>query len=431
MVPGYLWFTMIAPSGSKKTAALNTALRPVYAIEAQLREEASSRKLHHKAFRKYYETQLSEWEKQTQEDIEAGKAPKPLDIPEVPKEPPQPRQLVWSSLTVEALQVLLANENTAGAGYMRDELNGLLEDLEKPGREGDRAFLIEGTEAGSYKSGRIGRGQTYVAKDAVALGGAIQPQRLEKMILDGVRNSASNDGLLPRLALAVYPDPIPEPDIAFINEHPESKPYQCALDLYKRLDALDHKNPEVYKFDEEAQKLFGEWYVHSGRYRRTADLPEIVKSHLAKYDRLIAVLALFFKPCEKYGPEKRRSIKDGERLIVNQHHLEMAFRWAAFLEGYALRMYHVRMTLARSVAHTVDEKIRQGRLKTDSDGAFTLHDIYENGWGSLNRAEETRRGGWHFDRLRLGAGGNTERLQAGGQAASPLQAQSEKHLYIS
>ncbi len=63
--------------------------------------------------------------------------------------------------TVEKLGELL-NQNPRGLLLMRDELSGLLRTLDKPGREGDREFFLEGWNGtGSYTYDRISRGTTH------------------------------------------------------------------------------------------------------------------------------------------------------------------------------------------------------------------------------------------------------------------------------
>jgi len=385
-VPAYFWFAFIASSGSKKTPAISIAMKPVQAIEKQIAERTAQQNKLHKLNRKLYESKTEEWEREAMALLKDGKsAPPPLGIPEVPKDPPKPKVLYTNSATVEALQEYLKDTDGGGVGYVRDELSGLLEEMEKPGRQGDRSFLIEGMEFKSYKSFRIGRGQTNVPKNAVALGGGIQPDRFNKMVLDGLNKGASNDGLLPRLSLTIYPDPTPEDEVAFVNRPPDKEAYSRALRLYERLHDLSYREPRIYRFDDKAQCLFAKFVVHAEHYKRTADLPEIVKSHFTKYDRMVASLAMMFKLCEVYGGEH---IQTGDG-IVETRHLRKALHWAWFLERHALRMYQARMSAARAAAQFLAEKIQRGKLKV-VDGAFTLKNVYENDWAALSRPQDAR-----------------------------------------
>jgi hypothetical protein len=385
VVPGYMWFAIIAPSGGKKTPALKIAMKPIYAIEERLAKETTNKNRDHRVRRKVFESHMDDWEKQAQDSMKAGKPiPQLPSIQEVPKDPPPPPLLAVNSATVEALQEHLKSSDSAGIGYMRDELAGMLEELEKPGRQGDRAFLLEGMEQGRYSSLRIGRGRTDVPKNAVALGGGIQPTRLNSMILDGLKNGASNDGLLPRLSLLLYPDQLPDDQIAFVNEPPDAEAFCRAQRVYDKLYSLDHKNPAIFKFDVRAQRVYGNWMIHAEKYRRNAEFPDIVCSHFAKYDRLIATLAMLFKLCEQCDDPSTSSDK-----VVELRHLRMALRWGALLERHAMRMYHARMSPVRAAAQTLAKKIQLGKLAT-ANGVFTLRSVYENDWAGMSTPDEAR-----------------------------------------
>lgn len=380
---GIVWFLLVASSGSKKTAAFKAGMQFVYAIEKKLREAHSTSKHQHKAMRKYYESVMADWEKKAIEAQQNGKPMPPAPaIAEVPKDPPPPPALVANSATTEALQEHMKRTHSPGIGLIRDEMAGLIEECEKPGREGERAFLIEGIEANAYTSFRIGRGETIVPKNAIAIGGTIQPPRLLGLVQAGLNNTSSNDGLLPRFGLALYPDPRPEEAIEFVNRLPDLEARARAFKVYEKIHALDHKQPIVYTFDAAAQKLYAEWYVGAEKWRRSADVPEIVISHFSKYDGWIPALAMLIKLVDKYDSGDQSN-------MVESKHLRLALRWARFLAAHARRIYAARMSPARTAALTLAEKIQRGRLTT-TDGVFTLRDVYDNDWVGLATPDEAR-----------------------------------------
>ena len=68
--------------------------------------------------------------------------------------------MITHDATGEALHKLLA-ENVAGVFIVRDELSGLLAEVDKETRKGDRQFLLTcWNGSGTHESDRIGRGNT-------------------------------------------------------------------------------------------------------------------------------------------------------------------------------------------------------------------------------------------------------------------------------
>ncbi len=305
-------------------------------------------------------------------------------IEEVSKEPPPPPMLFTNSATIEALMMRLEKSNSAGIGYIRDEAAGLIEELNKPGREGDRSFLLEGIDGGSYKTLRVGRGETYVPRVAVPIAGTIQPDRLQGLVNDGLHNTKENDGLLPRFFATVYPDPRDVADIKFVNRAPKDDALKKFYAVVERIHGLDYRSPATYTFDAAAQKLYGEWAVFAERYRRTTEMPGILASHLSKYDGFIPTIAMLFMLADKYDGDGT-----GHSNKVGVEYLRMAFRWAWFLERHARRVYHLRVSPARAAAQALATKIQRGRLKTD-DGVFTLKSVYENDWVGLSTPDDAR-----------------------------------------
>ena len=77
--------------------------------------------------------------------------------------------------TVEKLGELL-QENPRGMLVSRDELAGWLRTMDKPGREGDRDFYLEGWNgSGGYTLDRIGRGTVHIPAVTLSICGGIQP----------------------------------------------------------------------------------------------------------------------------------------------------------------------------------------------------------------------------------------------------------------
>jgi hypothetical protein len=108
------------------------------------------------------------------------------------------QRYVTQDATVEKLGELL-QENPNGMLLMRDELAGWLSALERPGREGEREFYLEGWNGtGSFTVDRIGRGTLHIPALIISVLGGIQPGKLERYLKEATAGGGGADGLLQR-----------------------------------------------------------------------------------------------------------------------------------------------------------------------------------------------------------------------------------------
>ena len=160
-----LWVLLAGDPSSKKTPAINAAMRALEGIQGEAYEQ---------------------WER-------AVAAHKADDLPE---EPPKPPRHVIGDITVEKLGEILGRQ-ARGLLAKRDELSGWIGAMERySGRNGggasDRAFWLQAYDGGRYTVDRIGRGEKHIANLSVSLIGGIQPERLAEM------HDLTTDGLLQR-----------------------------------------------------------------------------------------------------------------------------------------------------------------------------------------------------------------------------------------
>ena len=115
------------------------------------------------------------------------------------------RRYKSNDTTVEKLGELL-RENPTGLLVLRDELVGLIASWEREGREGDRAFFLEGWNGNpSFDTDRIKRGSIFIPNLCISIFGGIQPDKLT-VYLEQAAHALANDGMLQRFQLLVYPD---------------------------------------------------------------------------------------------------------------------------------------------------------------------------------------------------------------------------------
>jgi len=87
--------------------------------------------------------------------------------------------------------------------------------------------------------------------------GGIQPGRLRSYLVDALEDGPSNDGLIKRFQLLVWPDP--ESDWEYVDRTPDAALEQKAAEVFRKAVGFDSVNPERFTFSPEAQSLFIEW----------------------------------------------------------------------------------------------------------------------------------------------------------------------------
>jgi putative DNA primase/helicase len=379
-----LWGAVIGRPGIMKTPPIRQPVKFLQRLEiaAKERYEKELRQYEEqclvvKAQKKARDKAIEEAIKKKRDPLEAAKQ---YEIDE-PKNPTPKRYLVNDS-TVEKLGELL-NLNPAGLTVFRDELIGLLRQLDKEGQEGARAFYLEAWDGlGAFTYDRIGRGTLHIESVTVSVLGAIQPARLLDYLGATLKGGADDDGLMQRFQLLVYPD------VARrwwnVDRWPDTDAKQRAWAVFQRLDALDPTAigaepgdgdgvPSLH-FTPAAQGLFDDWRAKLEEKIRSGDEHPALEAHLAKYRSLVPSLALLVH------------LADGGQGPVGEEAARKAVRWATYLESHARRVYSIVINSAAVAAKALAKRIGQGELK---DG-FTLRDLYRKHWAGLSEREAVR-----------------------------------------
>jgi|GEM_PF-3687628 len=174
-----LWFMLVGLPSCNKSPALDAILPIIREFEAKYQQQ--------------YKQALYEYKRA----LEQRKAEKELAlITEEPKEPIAKR-LVVHDATVEKLALILA-DNIRGLICLRDELAGLLANLEKHGGN-DRPFYLESFGGRSTSVDRVKySAPIFVPSVLLSIIGSIQPDKLDQLMLQ-----QPDDGLASRF-LYVY-----------------------------------------------------------------------------------------------------------------------------------------------------------------------------------------------------------------------------------
>lgn len=287
--------------------------------------------------------------------------------------PTEPR-LVVNDATVEKLGELL-NENARGLIQFRDELAGWLASLDRDGREQDRAFWLEcwnGT--GPYTSDRIGRGTVRIEACAVSILGGMQPGKLAEYVRGAVRGGFSDDGLMQRFQLAVYPD-LPA-SWRYTDRPLDREAEERARAAFNRLRALipadvgaettEACDVPFLHLSGDAQGLFVEWQTELMQRLRAGGEPPFMESHLAKYPALAGRLALVLH------------LADNGTGPVSADAMLKALGWCEHLECHARRIYAPATDNGLTAAHLLLRK------RDSLPDGFTARDVYRKCWACLN-----------------------------------------------
>jgi putative DNA primase/helicase len=369
-----LWGGIVAPPGMLKSPVLTCMTQPARAIESEWRKAHEDEEQVYLSELESQKLEIAAWEQ------EYKKAAKKKECKERPAKPestlvqPTLRRLITSDATFESLHHVLS-ENPAGLFVIRDELTGWLAGLERQGREQERAFFLE-CWAGdtSHTIDRIGRGSVFVPHACVSLFGGIQPARLRSYLADAMRDGPSNDGLMQRFQLMVWPD-IP-PAWSYVDRQPDTNALECAGQVYRRMAALESTDPLRLQFDDEAQALFEQWLTDLEQRIRGEEVAPVMQAHLSKYRSLMPSLALLF------------ALADGHTDCVPISQAKLACDWCDYLETHATRVYSAQARPEQHAAIALSKRLAKGWKR--EDGFFTVRDVYRSGWTALDSPDTAR-----------------------------------------
>jgi len=380
-----LWGAVVGRPGVLKSPALDEALRPLRRIEAQARDiflkekqafEARQLAAKMRKIRPRKEGEEAEPEEEEEEECE-----------------PIERRYIVSDVTPEKLGELLA-VNSFGMTLVRDELMGLLRQLEKQGQESGRAFLLEAWNGnGSFVFDRIQRGTTRIEACCLSILGGIQPGPLKAYRDQASKNEAGDDGFIQRFQLLVWPD-VPN-DFVNVDRWPDKDAKNAVFDLFDRIDKRDgfqcggkvdqddRRGIPYVRFTPKAQAQFDQWRIDHEVRVRSGELAPAMESHLAKYRSLVPSIALLTHLADdKVGP-------------VPESALCRAIEWAKYLETHAARVYGLTQAQAPVEASAMARKIIAGELKD----AFTSRGVYQRDWSHLKDAEAVKRAATYLEKL--------------------------------
>jgi len=372
-----LWGGIIAPPGFMKSPVIQAATRPLNQIQTEWRQEHEEALKDYAREKEEYELRRAAWKEQYKAASKKGNtAP---DRPEDEPEAPTLRRLIVNDATFEALHQTMS-ENPAGILVIRDELTGWWSQLDRAGREGERAFCLQAWNGDTgHTIDRIGRGTIHVEACCMSMLGGIQPGRLRSYMVDALEDGPSNDGLIQRFQLLVWPDTAP--DWSYVDRAPDAASEQQAARVFRKLVELDAENPARFRFAPDAQELFIEWLAELETKIRGDELHPALVSHLSKYRKLMPALAVLFHLAET-------AAGNGAADTVSLRHAQQAAAWCEYLESHARRVYSCIVTPQLRAARELADKIKHRKVGTER--FFSCRDVYLKGWSGLDSPEAVK-----------------------------------------
>jgi putative DNA primase/helicase len=373
-----LWGGIVAAPGFLKSPVIQSATLPLQRIQALWRRE------HEAALESFHEEEeqaelrKAVWKEQFKAAAKAGK-PAPIR-PDDTLRAPTLKRLIVNDATFEAMHQTMS-ENPAGILVVRDELTGWWSQLDRPGREGERAFCLQAWNGDTgHTIDRIGRGTIHVEACCMSMLGGIQPGRLRSYLTDALQDNPNNDGLIQRFQILVWPDPSPE--WTYVDRIPHAEAIHQATRVFEKLVRLDPEYPLRVRFARDAQALFEEWLAELEAKVRGGELHPALTSHLSKYRSLMPSLALLFALWDG-------ALDDEWPKSVGLSFTRQAAAWCSpYLESHARRMYAGLVSPQVRAARDLAEKIKS--RKVGAEGVFTLRDVYNAGWSGLDSPESAK-----------------------------------------
>jgi putative DNA primase/helicase len=368
-----------------KSPVIQAASRPLNQIETEWSREHEEALKDYGVEKEKYELRRAAWKEQYKAASKKGGAEPacPEDEPEEPKW----RRLIVNDATSEALHRTMS-ENPAGILVIRDELTGWWSQLDRPGRECERAFCLQAWNGDTgHTIDRIGRGTIHVEACCMSMLGGIQPARLRSYLVDALEDGPGNDGLIQRFQLLVWPNTAP--GWSYVDRSPDAVSEEQAARVVSRLVEMDAENPVRFRFASDAQELFIEWLSELEAKIRGDELHPALISHLSKYRSLMPSLALLFELAEQAVFD----VFDGATLahsenLVSLENAKRAAAWCEYLESHARRVYSCVVTPQLRAARELADKIK--RRKVGTDGFFSCRDVYTKGWSGLDSPDAVK-----------------------------------------
>jgi hypothetical protein len=373
-----LWGAIVGPPGFMKSPVLRAMTLPLTHIEDVWRAEYSEELGEYESAKEKGELRQQAWREECKKAYKKNQ-PDPIQ-PDKTIAAPTQKRLVLTDATFEKLHEILS-ENPAGVLVVRDELTGWLAQLDRQGREGERAFFLQAWNGDAgFTVDRIGRGSIHVPAVCVSLLGNIQPSRLRGYLSEVLEGGPRDDGLFQRFQILVWPDS--PKDWRLVDRLPNGSALVAAEKVYSQLANLSADAPVRMNFAPDAQALFNRWWTElESKLRGDSVLPPVLVAHFAKYRGLMPSLAGLFQLADLVAAGGL-----GAETSISLEHARQAAALCDFLGSHARRIYACVITPELRAARELVRHV----VAQDIPEVFSTRSVYLKGWSGLQTPELAR-----------------------------------------
>jgi hypothetical protein len=231
--PPIIWAGLVGDSGTLKTPILKALTAPLDELQKEAFED-------YQRFYSNYETELQQWE-----------AAKKGDRADPKPKPPALKDLYFSDFTIEAIADSIRYYPEEGYLAHIDELAAFLKSMDayRSGKGSDRQRWLTSYGGAALKVNRKSSEPIYLHRTSISVVGGIQPQVLEKQVLD---DPSAEDGLWARFIWVRLPMTTPPG----ISERSRIDLSPLLKGLYHSLNQIEAK---TYTLSREAIAFWNEW----------------------------------------------------------------------------------------------------------------------------------------------------------------------------
>jgi len=237
-----LWLVEVGGSGVGKSPVVRAIQRPVFAAEKKWYAE-------YKEALEAYEREIENRKSTPRE--ERGQLPPPPNVPSW-------RQLIVDDTTTEALTDAI-DANPRGILWNRDELSGLIQDLDKySGKDGGtKSRLMSSYDSAAWKVNRRDKSKkAFILNATLSIFGTIQPKALPTIF----SNLDAAIGFLPRF---IFINASQEEPPLWTDETVSAETHEYLVSLVEGLLSLnfnDYGEPIVVGVSPEAKAAYRAWF---------------------------------------------------------------------------------------------------------------------------------------------------------------------------
>ena len=357
-----IWAALVGRPSTLKTPALHEGTRPLR------RQQAKESERHDQA--------VADWLSACADLRRANPKIKDHDLPSKPTLV----RCFTSDVTVEKLATMLVPDVSRGLAVVRDELAGLVLDMNKYAKGGDRQFWLQAYTGSAYVVDRLSRESVFVPDLLVSLVGGVQPA-----VAATVFGTGADDGFAARVT-AIWPD---EPATFAHAERVPNKAARDALDQvndvlataswFKELHRDDFGPVPFCRLDPDGLTIFAEWRSRFLTDLRASQYDDRLAARLGKYPGLVARLVLLFHLHEWAAGRVPQA-----RLVTAETVARVLDLVATYLRPMDERVY------ARfAVPPAADSGRRVATwLTRNRPSSITVREVQRHGWSGLTSAQE-------------------------------------------